>query len=104
MVQTVKGQGGGSLFIKTPSEVREHLRRYSAQSGGRDRRSSIAVFKIADLTQDKPNTKVLPIGEWSGITEGQRRVVQREYNKDGDEVWFSVWNAKDAGIGDRRRR
>ena len=21
--------------------------------------------------------------------------MQPEYNKDGDEVWFSVWNAKD---------
>ena len=47
---------------------------------------------------------MLPIGEWSGIAEGQRRVVQGEYNKDGDEIWFSVWNAKDTGIGDRRRR
>ena len=23
-----------------------------------------------------------------------RRVVHPEYNKDGTEVWFSVWNAK----------
>jgi nitrite reductase (NO-forming)/hydroxylamine reductase len=38
--------------------------------------------------------KVLPIGEWSGIKVGARRVVQGEYNKAGDEVWFSVWNAK----------
>ena len=38
---------------------------------------------------------MLPIGEWSGIAEGQRRVVQGEYNKAGDEVWFSVWNAKE---------
>ncbi|MGE0856692.1 MAG: cytochrome D1 domain-containing protein, partial [Hyphomicrobiaceae bacterium] len=27
--------------------------------------------------------------------EGQPRVVQGEYNEAGDEVWFSVWNAKD---------
>ena len=27
--------------------------------------------------------------------EGASRVVQPEYNKAGDEVWFSVWNAKD---------
>ena len=37
----------------------------------------------------------MPIGEWSGICEGPRRVVQGEYNKAGDEVWFSVWNGKD---------
>ena len=52
------------------------------------------MFKIADLAQDKPKYKVLPIGEWSGITQGQRRVVQPEFNKDGSEIWFSVWNGK----------
>ena len=26
--------------------------------------------------------------------KAQRRVVQGEYNKDGTEVWFSVWNTK----------
>lgn len=26
---------------------------------------------------------------------GPRRVVQPEYNKAGDEVWFSVWNGKE---------
>ena len=24
-----------------------------------------------------------------------RRVVQGEYNRDGTEIWFSVWNGKD---------
>jgi nitrite reductase (NO-forming)/hydroxylamine reductase len=39
---------------------------------------------------------VLPIGEWSGIKDGgAMRIVQPEYNKKGDEVWFSVWSAKD---------
>ena len=56
--------------------------------------SSIAVFKISELTQKEPKYTVLPIGEWSGITEGVRRVVQGEFNKEGDEIWFSVWNGK----------
>ena len=56
--------------------------------------SSIAVFKIADFTKKEPQYKVLPIGEWSGISEGVRRVVQGEFNKAGDEIWFSVWNSK----------
>jgi nitrite reductase (NO-forming)/hydroxylamine reductase len=30
----------------------------------------------------------------TGITEGVRRVVQGEFNKAGDEIWFSVSNAK----------
>jgi nitrite reductase (NO-forming)/hydroxylamine reductase len=35
---------------------------------------------------------VLPIAEWANLGEGPKRVVQPEFNKDGDEVWFSVWN------------
>jgi len=42
----------------------------------------------------KAGYKVLPIAEWSGVGEGAKRVVQPEYNKAGDEVWFSVWSAK----------
>ena len=38
---------------------------------------------------------VLPIAEWSGIKQGALRVVQPEYNKAGDEVWFSVWNGQE---------
>ena len=33
--------------------------------------------------------------EWAGITDGQPRVVQGEFNQAGNEIWFSVWNAKD---------
>jgi len=93
VVQVVKGQGGGSLFIKSHPKsgnlyVDTPLNPEASLS------SSIAVFKIADLTQAEPKYTALPIGEWSGIAEGQRRVVQGEYNKDGDEVWFSVWNSK----------
>ena len=49
---------------------------------------------IKDLGKDKPEYKVLPVGQWSGISEGQRRVVQGEFNKEGTEIWFSVWNTK----------
>jgi nitrite reductase (NO-forming)/hydroxylamine reductase len=42
-----------------------------------------------------PEYTTLPIGEWAGIPDGQPRVVQPEFNKEGTEVWFSVWNAKD---------
>jgi nitrite reductase (NO-forming)/hydroxylamine reductase len=54
------------------------------------------VFKIDAMKGDSdPEPTVLPIGEWAGIPEGQPRVVQPEFNKEGTEVWFSVWNAKD---------
>jgi nitrite reductase (NO-forming)/hydroxylamine reductase len=92
VVQTLKAQGGGSLFIKTHPKstnlwVDTPLNPEAANS------QSIAVFDIKNL--DK-GYEVLPIGEWAGIKDdGAKRIVQPEYNKDGDEVWFSVWSAKD---------
>jgi nitrite reductase (NO-forming)/hydroxylamine reductase len=53
---------------------------------------SIAVFNIKDLGS---GFKVLPIADWAGVpADAAGRIVQPEYNKAGDEVWFSVWSAK----------
>ncbi len=38
---------------------------------------------------------MLPIGEWAKLGPGPKRIVQPEYNKAGDEVWFSVWSGKE---------
>ncbi len=94
LVQTVKGQGGGSLFIKSHPKSK-HLYVDTPLNPEPEFTSTIAVFKIDDLAGDEPKYKVLPIVEWAGISEGQPRVVQGEFNKAGDEIWFSVWNAKD---------
>jgi nitrite reductase (NO-forming)/hydroxylamine reductase len=91
VVETLEGQGGGSLFIKTHPNSK-NLYVDTPLNPEAEVSSSVAVFDLNDL--EKPY-KVLPIGEWSGITEGVRRVVQGEFNKAGDEVWFSVWNGKD---------
>ena len=91
VVQTLKGQGGGNLFIKTHPKS-SHLYVDTALNPDPKISQSVAVFDIKNL--DKPY-KVLPIAEWSGIKDGPRRVVQPEYNKAGDEVWFSVWNGKE---------
>jgi nitrite reductase (NO-forming)/hydroxylamine reductase len=91
VVQELEGQGGGSLFIKTHPKSK-NLWVDTPLNPEAEIAASVAVFDIDNL--DK-GYEVLPIGEWSGITEGTRRVVQPEYNKDGTEVWFSVWNAKD---------
>jgi len=93
VVQKVKGQGGGSLFIKAHPKSK-NLYVDTTLNPEAEISSSVAVFAIADLAQEKPKYKVLPIGQWSGISEGQRRVVQGEFNKAGDEIWFSVWNSK----------
>jgi len=90
VVQTLEGQGGGSLFIKTHPKSK-NLYVDTPLNPEAEISSSVAVFDIDNLDKDY---EVLPIGEWSGITEGVRRVVQGEFNKTGDEIWFSVWNAK----------
>ena len=91
VVRTLKGQGGGSLFIKTHPES-HHLYVDTALNPDEKISQSVAVFDTRNLEK---GYKVLPIAEWSGIKEGPRRVVQPEFNKAGDEVWFSVWNGQE---------
>ena len=87
----VDGQGGGNLFIKTHPKS-NNLWVDTPLHPDPKVSKSIAVFNIKDL---KAGFKVLPIFEWSGIKgEAAGRIVQPEYNKAGDEVWFSVWSAK----------
>jgi nitrite reductase (NO-forming)/hydroxylamine reductase len=90
VVQTIKGQGGGSLFIKTHPKSK-NLYVDTPLHPEAEISASVAVFDVNNLEKEY---EVLPIGQWSGITDGQRRVVQGEFNKAGDEIWFSVWNAK----------
>jgi nitrite reductase (NO-forming)/hydroxylamine reductase len=91
VVQTLEGQGGGSLFVKThPKSTNLYVD--TPLNPEAELASSVAVFDINNLAA---GYEVLPIGEWSGITEGVRRVVQGEFDKDGTEVWFSVWNGKE---------
>ena len=94
VVKVLEGQGGGSLFVKTHPNSR-NLYVDTTLNPEAEIAASVAVFDIDDLDEEDAEYEVLPIGEWSGITEGQRRVVQGEFNKDGTEIWFSVWNGKD---------
>ena len=93
VVQTLTGQGGGSLFLKSHPKS-THLYVDTPLNPDAALSQSIAVYDINNL--DK-GYKVLPIGQWAGLPDdgGAKRVVQPEYNKAGDEVWFSVWSAKD---------
>jgi nitrite reductase (NO-forming)/hydroxylamine reductase len=90
-VEVLKGQGGGSLFIKTHPKS-NHLWVDTALNPDPNIYHTVAVFDINNLDA---GYKVLPIAEWSNIKDGPRRVVHPEYNKAGDEVWLSVWNDKD---------
>jgi nitrite reductase (NO-forming)/hydroxylamine reductase len=90
-VRVLEGMGGGSLFVKSHPEssnlwVDAPLNPEEAIS------QSVAVFDIGNLDA---GFDTLPIAEWADLGEGPKRVVQPEYNKAGDEVWFSVWSGKE---------
>ena len=91
VVRTLNGQGGGSLFIKTHPKS-TNLWVDTALNPAETVSQSIAVFDINNL---EAGYDVLPIAEWADLGEGPKRVVQPEYNVEGDEVWFSVWNSQD---------
>lgn len=95
IVDSFYALGGGSLFIKTHPNS-NHLYVDATLNPDAEISASVAVFKIDEMKADaEPEIITLPIGEWAGIADGQPRVVQPEFNKEGTEVWFSVWNAKD---------
>jgi nitrite reductase (NO-forming)/hydroxylamine reductase len=92
VVRTLKGQGGGSLFLKTHPKS-THLYVDTPLNPDPKVSQTLAVYDIKNL--DK-GYQVLPVAEWAGIKDGgAMRVVQPEFNKAGDEVWVSVWSAKD---------
>jgi len=90
VVRSLKGQGGGNLFIKTHPKSK-NLWVDTPLNPDPKIAQSVAVFDINNL--DKPAV-VLPIGDWANLGEGAKRIVQPEYNKARNEVWFAVWSAK----------
>ncbi|HEX5374216.1 MAG TPA: cytochrome D1 domain-containing protein, partial [Aquabacterium sp.] len=92
VVETIKSQGGGSLFIKSHPKS-NHLYVDNPLNPDPAISRSVAVYDIQNLAK---GYTVLPIAQWAGISDGgAQRVVQPEYNRAGDEVWFAVWSAKD---------
>ncbi|MBL8363939.1 MAG: nitrite reductase [Burkholderiaceae bacterium] len=90
-VAKLKGPGGGALFVKSHPKSK-NLWSDAPLNPDPAVSQSIVVYDINNL--DK-GYKTLPIAEWAGLKDdGAKRVVQPEYNKAGDEVWFSVWSAK----------
>lgn len=88
VVRTLQGQGGGSLFLKTHPKSK-NLWVDTPLNPDEGMSQSIAVF---DIRHPDKGYKVIPIAEMAKLGKGPKRVVQPEYNKAGDEVWFSVWN------------
>jgi Cytochrome D1 heme domain len=100
-VQTLKGQGGGALFLKShPKSTNLYVD--TPLNPDPKISQSVAVFDIKNL--DK-GYKVLPIAEWADIKDdGAKRVVQPEFNKAGDEVWFGLVGEEQGERDGRRRR
>ncbi|MDO8699616.1 MAG: cytochrome D1 domain-containing protein [Rhodoferax sp.] len=91
VVATLKGQGGGALFIKSHPKS-QHLYSDTPLNPDAALSQSVAVYDIKNLEK---GYVVLPIAKWADLNDdGAKRVVQPEYNKAGNEVWFSVWSAK----------
>lgn len=91
VVRVLDGMGGGSLFVKSHPESRNLW--VDAPLNPEERISqSVAVFDIDNLDDGFVS---LPIAEWADLGPGPKRVVQPEYNQQGDEVWFSVWSGKE---------
>lgn len=90
VVRTLKGQGGGSLFIKTHPKSK-NLWVDTTLNPDPKISQSVALYDLTNL--EKPFERI-PIADWADLGEGPKRVVQPEYNEKGDEVWFSVWNGK----------
>jgi nitrite reductase (NO-forming)/hydroxylamine reductase len=91
VVRTLKGQGGGSLFIKTHPESK-NLWVDTPLNPDKKLSQSIAVF---DIDHPDQGYEVIAIADMADLGEGAKLVVQPEYNMAGDEVWFSIWNAAD---------
>jgi nitrite reductase (NO-forming)/hydroxylamine reductase len=91
VVRVLNGQGGGSLFVKSHPESR-NLWVDSPLNPDEAISQSVAVFDIDNLDA---GYEVLPIAAWADLGPGPKRVVHPEYNKAGDEVWFSVWSGQE---------
>jgi len=91
VVRTLQGQGGGSLFVKSHPESK-NLWVDTPLNPDPNVSQTVAVFNVDD---PQAGFEVLPIAEWADLGAGPKRVVHPEYNKAGDEVWFSVWSGKD---------
>ena len=91
VVQQVSGPATGSLFLATHPASR-HLWMDTPLTASSEHSQAVSVFRKGDLAA---GYRTLPIGLWSGLTDGPRRVLQPAYTPDGTEVWMLVWNPQD---------
>ncbi|MBL8572927.1 MAG: c-type cytochrome [Hyphomicrobiaceae bacterium] len=92
VVEELKMHGAGSLFVKTHPKS-TNLWVDAPLNPETEVANSVAVFDINDLSK-KP--EIINIAKLANLPEGKavKRAVHAEYNKDGTEVWFSLWGGK----------
>ncbi len=92
VVQEVKNHGANSLFVKSHPKS-ENIWADAPLNPDPKLAGSVTVYKIADLGTADPKPQVIDVAAMAnlGKTKGLQRVVHGEYNKAGDEIWFSVW-------------
>ncbi|MFB2530589.1 cytochrome D1 domain-containing protein [Paracoccus sp. p4-l81] len=96
IVDSFPALGGGSLFIKTHPKS-NHVYVDAPLNPEAEISGQVAVFEVDKMKGDgtDPEFKVLDLAKLAEITDGQPRAVQGEFNKEGTEVWFSLWNSAD---------
>ncbi|MDH5543344.1 MAG: nitrite reductase [Nitrospinota bacterium] len=75
-------EGGGQLFLKTHPKSKNVWVDFPLNTG-EDTRVSLGVMDINDIQK----VEMIKLAD-------RGRVVHMEYNKDGDELWVSVWDQK----------
>ncbi len=92
VVEELPMHGSGSLFVKTHPKS-NNLWADAPLNPDKGIAESVVVYDIKNLDKGPEVINVAEMAEL-GETKGTKRVVQAEYNKAGDEVWFSVWSGK----------
>ncbi len=92
MVKSFESLGGGALFVKTHPKSK-NLWVDAPLNPDEEIHSSVAVFDINNLDLGYQQINVAAA---AGLGDGGgARVVHGEYNKQGTEIWFSVWAPRD---------
>jgi len=92
VVQELKNNGSGSLFVKTHPKS-SHLWADAPLNPEKETAESVTVYDIKNL--DKPPV-IINVAKMADLpeTKAVKRAVQAEYNADGTEVWYSIWAGK----------
>ncbi|MBV1907021.1 MAG: c-type cytochrome [Pseudomonadales bacterium] len=91
VVRTFNLPSAGSLSIQTHA-TSKNLWIDAPLNAASDISNSVFVI---NQYASKPTIQTLPIASWADLAGHQVRVLHPQYNKDGSEVWFTVFDRQD---------